>query len=84
MTDPIPAPVNVVDDPSRPRKAIVAGVISALAAGLSALVVAQGDNVITGAEWTTVALAVVVAAGGAFGGTFAVSNPKVTERGNSL
>ena len=70
---------TVVDDPRRPAKAVAAGIISALAAGLSALVVAQGDNVVTSAEWTTVALAVVVAAGAAFGGTFAVSSPKVVK-----
>lgn len=45
------------------RKAIVA----ALVAGLSALVTAWDDNVVTAQEWTMVVLATVVAFGAVWG-----------------
>lgn len=71
---------TVADDPSKPTKAIVAGVIGAVGAGLSALVTALSDGVVTPQEWATITLAVVVTAGGAFGGTFAATNPKVVDQ----
>ncbi len=57
-----------MDDPKKPYKAIVGGVL----AGLTALGTALTDNAVSPAEWVGVA----VAALGTFAGVFGTPNPK--------
>lgn len=54
-----------------PAKAIASGVTGTAVAFLTALGVAYSDNVVTGGEWISVALATVLGGAAAFGVTFA-------------
>ena len=57
------------DDPTKPVKAIYAGLVALL--GTLGVAVAEGG--ISTQEWVTIALATVLA----FGGTYGLSNPQV-------
>jgi hypothetical protein len=48
-------------------KTYIKAIIATLVAALGALATALTDDVVTGSEWVTVALAAVVAAGGVYG-----------------
>jgi hypothetical protein len=62
-----------------PAKAIVAAIGGALVGGLTALSTALADNVVLPAEWTAVALAVVIGSGVVGGATYAT---RTTVKGN--
>jgi hypothetical protein len=60
-------------------KAIAAGVVTTVTTFLTSLTVALNDGVVTQAEWLTIAVATVGAAGAAFGVTYAAPANKPVE-----
>lgn len=54
-----------------PGKAVASGAVGTAVAFLTALIVANSDEVVTGGEWLTVALATVIGGAAAFGVTWA-------------
>lgn len=65
-------------------KAIAAGVTTVASTFLATLIVALDDGTVSDVEWLKVALAVVAAAGAAFGVTYAApANKPVTAAANT-
>lgn len=74
MVDPTPVS-NVVDDPKRPWKAIVALLVAVAIAVVQAAMSLIGDG-----NWTTEDTLVTVLAGLGVLGVYFTTNPKVTAR----
>lgn len=72
--------MNIVDQGSveepktKATKAVVGGVIGAVAAGLGTLYTALDDGVVTSQEWVGITLSTIVALGAVFGGVYSVPN----------
>lgn len=71
----IPVDKGSVEEPkTKATKAILGAAVATVVAFLGALSTALDDNVVTGQEWVTIALATVTALGGVGGVVYAVRN----------